>query len=179
VARLRRIASYCILCTLSFVAGGVAVAYMSVRASRAYTEIARLDYRTAEERAAVCARIAGKPHEALWHYHNVVAAEIESAVGRTANIWTMTFPLDALWLELIRKSETGDPAHADRIAVVRGLQEGQYRARFGMALEESNQEEEANDQYEQAAHLMRRDAGEVRARAREYWESEAKKGCSR
>lgn len=142
-----------VICSLTFLAGiiiGVLImGLLSMRASKMYLEVFRINYEHEQEMLAARARRDGALHWELAHRKNVVDVSLPNellAFKDTAATWEFTFPFATPILERIRNIPEKDRAYQ--------INKGVKLARLADTLERIGLRAEAVSTWKEAAKLM-------------------------
>ncbi len=147
---MRRWAVLTIIFVVGFVLGAIFLSILSIKASKVYLEIVKLNYIYEQEELGKGAWKKGDLQNSFYHYYNVVQAISEPGIQsfKPAHVkWSFDLPFTAVILNKILKE-------TDKLKRGKVINEGIYRGKLGLILETMGRYDEAQQEYILAAKLM-------------------------
>lgn len=169
---MRRWAVLTIVFIVGFVLGAIFLSILSMKASKVYLEMVRLNYIYEQEELGKGAWKKGDLQNSFYHYYNVVQAISEPGIQsfNPAHVkWSFDLPFSAVIVNTILKE-------TDKLKRGKVINEGIHRGILGLILETMGRYDEAQQEYIHAANLMKIDDIEkVRKIAKKIIDEENKK----
>jgi hypothetical protein len=144
----RKLFSLLVAFLIGGIFGGALMGFLSMRASKVYSEIVKTNYEQEQETIGDQLWKRGKLSEAVIHYSNVVQVLSGTEMKSLSpdHVWSFGFPFAAIILnEITNKADVSGRGKA--------FAEGIARGKLGMVLESLGRKEEAQREYRAAAKL--------------------------